>query len=438
VSQLVPTTHHALRALHYGADDAMPLVLLDGDSYVRLKSALGAHTLEAAFAPATTEIAGVTVAEVSAERLLVPDLAQRFNARVPEAGASSWEADVWQRVRRYDARIAWPRGNSRPPGDDLYELGSALCAEPLTRALASTEPGALADLLYRFALVTSVGAHWDLLAARQNPGMSAQGVLGLGHLTWAWFIFDALGAQPEAARVARLLDVDWVRVQERGTVTARQRAWFDLSAWLRNQTRGPALGRVRELLPLTERAAWQDPARVALALAVHTEPRADQFTHQPLFYVWPAPLYALAARASALDLLSAGGPFLSRVLRVELVDKSHEMVVWADLQHQRFDAMDQAQLPALLDPLPVIVDVRITEVDATQAKGRTLLGTRDAAEHVVVAAHGGRAMQPGEVWLFEVSGSRQTSARARHDDLGEVAYNIALPTGEWLSRVDPA
>jgi hypothetical protein len=378
--------------------------------------------------------------DITADRLLQPDFNQRFRARLPEQGSSAAVDAVWARVKGYDARIAWPDGQRRPPGDDLFELTSALAGDPLARALGNGGPldtrddKALANVLYRFALVTTLGASWDVLAARQNPGMSAQGVLGFGQLTWSWFIFTALGCVPEADRTGRLLDGDWVRAQERANLAVRQRAWFDLAAFVRMGKRGLALGKLRELLPLVQRASWHSPERVAAALAVHTEPRGDQLTHQPLYQVWPAPLYALARRASALDLLPSDNPFLSRVLDTSMIDRNHEQVLWLNAQLARFDAMDESRLPPLLDPLPVIVDVRITEVDARVAHGRTMLAAREEAEHHVIAPHGGRDMKPGEIWLFEVQGSQQKRARARYDDLGEVSFQIALPTGEWLSR----
>ncbi len=437
VAQLVPETHQILLALDYDAGDALPLVILDRESYARLCEATDISALASVLAQPEHELTTVTCNEIPLDRVLIPDLAQRFRGRVPDAGSSTLFDSAWARVRRYDPRVAWPDGQRRPPGDDFFELSALLAAEPLSRALANDDGAALANVLYRFALVSTLGAHWDVLAARQNPGMSAQGVLGLGQLTWSWFIFSALDAQPEAKRAAALLDDEWVRAEERGTVSSRQRAWFDLGAFLRGDARARAVGRLRELLPLVERAGWQNPAQIAAALAVHSEPRGDQLTHQPLYHAWPAPLYALARRAAALDLLPAGDAFLGRAFDMSNVDRQHELVRWVEQQLARVDAIDASRLPPLLDPLPVIVDVRITEVDARDAHGRTLLAARDDAEHHVVAPHGGRAMKPGEVWLLEVQGARQTRARARYDDLGEVSFQIALPTGEWLSLAEP-
>lgn len=436
LSSILPDTHRVLVAPDYEPGEMLALVALDREQHARLHAAIGGDALTAVLVTPSVDGPPVAIRSVAAERLLAPDFAQRFRARMPEPSQSPAFDAAFQKVQRYDARVAWPEGSRRPPGDDLLELTAALAGEPLSRALAAEDSAELANVLYRFALTTTVGAHWDVLAARQNPGMSAQGVLGFGQLSWAYFVFAALGADAEAARAGRLLDSDWVRGQERGTVSARQRAWFDLGAFLRHGTRGASLGRVAELLPLMERAAWQDPAQVYTALAVHTEPRGDLLTHQPLYHVWPAPLYALARRASALDLLPAGNPFLSRPLDVAQVDEAHALVQWLGKQLSRFDAMDEASLPPLLDPLPVIVEARVTEVDALHAHGRTQLTGRDEAEHHVVAPHDGRAMKPGEVWYFEVQGSRQTRARARHEGLGEVSFHIALPTGQWLSRVD--
>ena len=224
---------------------------------------------------------------------------------------------------------------------------------------------------------------------------------------------------------------------EQGSVAARQRAYYDLALNLRSGKRGPSLARLSELSALSSREAWQDPAAVRAALAVHTEPQADQLTHHPLYHVWPAPLYALARRAGALDLLPSDIAFTARPLELDAVDMADPIVTRLKRQLAGFAALDPEALPALLDPLPVIVDVEITAVDAHldgDAHGHTLLRARDTAEHRVVAPHGGRTMQPGEIWLLEIPGARPTSARVHYDDLGEVTTAIALPTGEWLNK----
>jgi hypothetical protein len=436
LSQLLPETHQILIATDYDAGEALALALLDRGSYAWLRAALGAARTDAVLRPAVGASPGVVLVPVPVSALTSPDFEQRYSWHLPEAASEASVENVFARVRDCDPRVAWPDGRKRPPGDDFYELSCALAGEPLQRCIASGGPREWANLLYRFALVTTVGSHWDVIAARLNPGMSAQGVLGLGQLNWSWFIFEALGARHEAQRAGALLDTDWVRNQERGMLAARQRAWFDLGTLLRHGKRRPAVRRLLELLPLLERTGWQSPARVQAALAVHTEPEGDQLTHQPLYHLWPAPLYALARRAGALDLLPARDAFLGRPLHVADVDMSDPMVARLKEQLARIDAMDETRLPPLLDPLPVIVDVRITEVDAKEAHGRTLLASRPDAEHHVVAPHGGRAMQPGEIWLMEVLGARPARARARLADLGEVAYNISLPTGEWLSRAE--
>jgi hypothetical protein len=264
--------------------------------------------------------------------------------------------------------------------------------------------------------------------------MSAQGLLGFGQLTWAWFIFEALGATEEAALSAKLLDTDWVRSQERGNVALRQRAYYDLGAFLRTGARGPALGRLFPLVVLAQRSAWLEPAVFEAAIATHSETTADQLTHHPLYYLWPAPLYALARRAGSLDILPRDNPFLNRPLDMTSVDLDNEVVLRLKEQLKRFSLLDEAKLSPLLDPLPVIVDVWITEVDEQNAHGRTMLAERDEAEHRVTAPHAGRSMQPGEVWLFEVQGARASTAKASFDDLGDVSFHVAVPTGQWLER----
>ncbi|HKU43665.1 MAG TPA: hypothetical protein VJR89_36150, partial [Polyangiales bacterium] len=341
---------------------------------------------------------------------------------------------VFERLCSYDPRVAWPVDRKRPPGDDFFQYCSALADGSLARAFNEHDDRALADLLYRFALATCVGAHYDVAAARENPGMAAQGVLGFGQLTWAWFIFEALGAGEDAAISGRLLDTEWVRAQERGGHSARQRAYYDLGAYLRTGVRGSALGRVFPLLPLAERSGWQDPAIVEAALATHSEIAGEQLTHHPLYYLWPATLYALARRGHALELLPRSNPFLNRALELRSVDFNHDAVLRLKEQLLRFGLLDEHRQRPLLDPLPVIIDVQITEVDEQLAHGRTMLAEREDAEHRISAPRAGRDMHPGEVWLFEVQGAKAGKAQASFEDLGEVSYQVSVPTGQWLER----
>jgi hypothetical protein len=432
IASIVPRTHQVLLAIEYENADALPVVILDRGSYVWFSAALGDGALERVLLRAAGDVAGIEIS-ICETGLREPDFAERFTWHKPESGGLSLDA-AFARVQAYDPRVAWPSERRRPPGDDFYAFCNALAADSLAQCLASGDDAAWAKLLYRFALATLVGANCDLLAARCNPGQSAQGLLGFGQLTWAWFIFEALGASEEAKQAGELLDDPWVRSQERGSVAARQRAYYDLALNLRSGKRGPSLARLSELSALSSREAWEDRAAVCAALAVHTEPQADQLTHHPLYHVWPAPLYALARRAGALDLLPADIAFTARPLELDDVDMTDPIVTRLKRQLAGFAALDPEALPALLDPLPVIVDVEITAVDATEAHGHTLLRARDAAEHRVVAPHGGRTMQPGEIWLLEIHGARPSSARAHYDDLGEVTTAIALPTGEWLNK----
>jgi hypothetical protein len=356
-------------------------------------------------------------------------------ARHPPLMAASDVDAAFERVRSYDPRVAWPAGHTRPPGDDFFELCSALCGAPLSRCLTSQDTRLLAQLSFRFALTTLVGAHCDMLAARKNPGQQAQGVLGRGQLTWAYFIFDALGATEEAEDAGALLDHPWVTAQERGLQSARQRAYYDLARWLRTGLRGPALSRLAELIALSKRSAWEDRALVSAALEVHTEAIGRQLTHHPLFFAWPATLYALARRAGANELLPTDNPFLSRPLSYATIDRDDPVLVRLQQLRKRFEALDPAQLPPLLDPLPVIVDVKITAVDGDSVRGHTLLAADDAAEHRVVAPRAGRNMQPGEVWLLEVQGSERSVSEEQIAELGTVRCAIGIPTGEWLEKV---
>jgi hypothetical protein len=363
-----------------------------------------------------------------------PDLEERYRSHPPQLNAASDLDAAIERVKRYDPRVPWPADREKPPGEDFAQLCDALSGAPLAQCLASRDASPLAQLLYRFALVTTVGAQCELLAARRNPGAHAQAVLGRGHLIWAFFVFAALGADADAERVAKLLAEPWVRAQERGRHASRQRAYYDLVQFLRSETHGTCLLRLSELLPLRQRPGWR-ASGVAAAVAVHCEPLGEQLTHHPLFHVWPAPLYALAREAGALDLLPKDNPFLAQPLALSHVDLSDALIVRLQEQLAAFEALDPGQLLPVLDPLPVIVDVEITRVDGDDVHGHTLLSANDEAEHQVVAPRAGHDMSPGEVWLLEVQAARPDTLEQHFDDLGDVRCTIAVPTGQWLEKV---
>lgn len=435
VAAVMPRAQQVLIANDGESEGELTLIVLERGTFVALRAAVGDDRLERCFTRAQGEAPGVQLQQASAD-LVAIDARARFDARLArvEAGGSASEG-IAQRIYQYDPRVAWPADRERPPGDDFYAFCAGMANGSLVRCLTHGDNRGLANLLYRFALATCVGAHYDVAAARQNPGMSAQGVLGRGQLSWSWFIFEALGATEEAAISGRLLDHEWVRSQERSGLSQRQRAYYDLGAWLRTGAAGPALQRLFPLVALAEREGWEDPTTLEVALATHSELQAGQLTDHALFYLWPAPLYALARKADAQDLLPPDNPFLSRPLSIAAVDLRHETVLRLKEQLLRFSLLDEAQFAPLLDPLPVIVDVCITEVDEHNAHGRTMLAAHSEAEHLVVAPHAGRSMQPGEVWLFEVQGATGRQVKTTFDDLGDVTYNVAQPTGHWLQRI---
>ena len=434
LASIVPRTHQMLVAVEYERSDCIPILILDRGSYVWFSAAVGDGALDRVFARAAGETESVRFVPCTLA-LREPDFAERFAAYAPRAEPTLSLDAAFAPVRAYDPRVAWPVDSRRPPGEDFHAFCEVLANQELGACLQGGDAPAWANLLYRFALATLVGASCDMLAARRNPGRSAQRILGFGQLTWAWFIFAALDARDEAARAGALLDNPWVKGQERGGVAVRQRAYYDLALFMRTGKRGPTMQRLPELLSLSDKSAFEDAAKLRAALCVHTESRADQFTHRALYHVWPAPLYALARRAGALDLLPSDNPFLSRPLSMNTVHLDHPIVVRLREQLAGFDALDPERLPALLDPLPVIVDVEITGVEGDDAHGRTLLSAFDDAEHHVVAPCAGRNIRPGEIWLLEVQSARPSSARAHYADLGDVDVTIALPTGQWLNKV---
>lgn len=435
VVAVLPRAQQVLMPASADGSDDLTLVVLERGTFVALRAAVGDGGLERKFQRVAGDSPGVRLVPIDPP--LAPiDWTQRWRARMAqlEGGSDRASEGAFDRLRSYDPRVAWPTDKKRPPGDDFFQFCAGLANGSLARAFLERDDAVLANLLYRFALATCVGAHYDVAAARQNPGMSAQGVLGFGQFSWAWFIFEALGATEDAAISGKLLDSDWVRSQERGNLALRQRAYYDLGAFMRHGALGCSLGRLFPLVALTERSAWEDSAAVDAALATHSETTADQLTHHPLYYLWPAPLYALARRAGAVDILPRDNPFLDRPLELAAVDLQHEVVLRLKEQISRFARLDESQFSPLLDPLPVIVDVKITDVDDQNAHGRTMLAASEHAEHRITAPHAGRGMQPGEIWLFEVQGAKPSTGQATYDDLGEVQFHIAVPTGQWLER----
>jgi hypothetical protein len=439
VAYILPRTHQLLIAAEHEKDGMLPVIVLHRSAYVALVAVTGEPGLDRVFLRAGSE-PGAAKLQLFDGPMPRPDLNERFRTHPPQLMAAMTGAELEaavEHVERYDPRVAWPADRSRPPGEDFAQLCEALAAAPLAACLAkgSEADAELAQLLYRYALVSTVGAHCDLLAARRNPGAHAQTLLGRGQLVWAFFIFAALGADAEAERAATLLADPWVREQERGPGGSRQRAYYDLLLFLRSEARGSSLLRLAELLPLRQRSGWTSGSTVAAAVAVHSEPLGEQITHHPLFHVWPAPLYALAREAGALDLLPKENPFLARPLALSHVDLEDPLLVRLQAQLRAFDAVDPAQLPPVLDPLPVIVDVEITRIEGEDVFGHTLLSASDEAEHQVVAPRAGHAMAPGEIWLLEVQDARRETLEQHFDDLGAVRCAITVPTGAWLEKV---
>jgi len=435
VASLLPDTHVLLTVDALEQISATTVVIITRDAFAALRAAVSKGAMERVMTRVVAEPRRIIwhLSELPQSRI---DLRERFEQRPPLEAAKNLDA-LLDRVHDYDPRVPWPADHTRPPGDDFYELCQAMIAAQHLRCLRDPDPKPLAQLLFRFAFVTLIGAQCDLLSARFSPGLSAQGLLGFGQLTWAYFIFEALGAYSEAEQTAVLLEQPWVQSQERGAITLRQRAYYDLFAFMRSGERGPALGRIAEIMELKDFAAWQDAERVYAALAAHSEPWGDQFTHHPLYFTWPATLYALARRAGAAELLTntyRDNPFLARPLSIDQVDHEEALLVRLREQRAGFEALDAERLPQVLDPLPVIVDVLVTHVEREEAFGHTLLSAHDDAEHLVRAKRAGRDIKPGEVWTFEVKSSHRSTRTAHYADLGEVRCTIALPTGEWLEK----
>lgn len=421
--------------------DSLAIAVLSSAEESALEAVMSAEALERVLPrPSATRVHSYVTA-VAVDALKQPDWDERFAAYcAPNRSGSSW-AEAWERVARCDPSIPWPQDESRPAGDACFELTHALCGEPLAACCDGGERSAWANLLYRWALATQVGARWDRLACRYNPGASAQGILGHGQLTWAWFIFDAMDARAEADEVGALLDESWVRAQERSVLSVRQRAWFDLGSWLRSGDEGAQLGRLYELVELADGEAWRDAGRVSAALKLHSELRGDQFTHHPLYWCWPAPLYSIARRADVLDRLSGDNPFLRNAVSRDDVDMDANIVVGLKAFNAKLDAIEARRLPPLLDPLPVIVDVKVTHVDDLEVCGRTVLGGADG-EHDVRAPNTGDGIAEGELWSLMVEDSIKESAPV--DDGGDGGdggdreprlQRVAIPTGRWLERI---
>lgn len=433
VAYILPRTHQLLIAAEHERDGQIPVIVLNRATYVALVAVAGEPALDRVFVRAGSE-PGAAKLQLFDGPIPKPDLEERYRSHAPQLSAAVDLETASEQVRRYDPRVPWPADRAEPPGEDFAQLCEALSAAPLAESLASKSDAKLAQLIYRYALVTTVGAQCDLLAARHNPGAHVQAVLGRGHLIWAFFAFVALGAYVDAERAAQLLAEPWVRAQERGPHASRQRAYYDLVQFIRSEARGTCLARLSELLPLRQRSGWSSAAGIAAAVAVHSEPLGEQLTHHPLFHAWPAPLYALAREAGALDLLPKDDPFLAHSLALSHVDLSDALIVRLQEQLKAFEALDPTRLLPVLDPLPVIVDVEITRIDGDDVYGHTLLSASDAAEHKVVAPRAGHRMALGEIWLLEVQDARRDTLEQHFDDLGDVRSKIAVPTGQWLEK----
>jgi hypothetical protein len=434
VAYILPRTHQLLIAAEHERDGQLPVIVLNRSTYVALVGVTGEPALDRVFLRAGSE-PGAAKLQLFDGPMPKPDLQERFRSHPPQLSAAVPLDVAIERVKQYDPRVPWPADRSGPPGSDFAQLCETLSGAPLAACLASGSHTDMAQLIYRFALVTIAGAHCDVLAVRRNPGARAQSVLGHGHVIWAYFVFAALGADAEAERALKMLGDPWVCEQERGPTASRRRAYHDLVLFLRSETRGTSLFRISELLPLRQRSGWSSGSTVAAAVAVHSEPLGDQLTHHPLFHVWPAPLYALAREAGALDLMPKDNPFLAHPLALSHVDLNDALLVRLHEQLNAFDALDPEQLPPVLDPLPVIVDVEITRIEGDDVHGHTLLTAHNAAEHNVVAPRAGRSMAPGEIWLLEVQDARRETLEQHFEDLGDVRCKIAVPTGEWLEKV---
>lgn len=413
---------------------AMPVVVLSAEELSPLQQALGAETLDRVLPPPPPVRVHAHVAAITPDALDIPDWTARFVAPPRERASVTTPTPRWEFLSSLDPRVAWDPDAERPPGDDFLALTQALCDAPLAACLEGGDDRAWADLLYRWALCSYVGARWDLLACRYNPGSSAQGVLGFGQLIWAYFIFEAMGAGTLARRVGELLEMPWVREQERSPLSLRQRAYYDLATFMRSGARGPQIGRVRELLELGDAGAWRDSELLDAALELHSEPRGDQFTHHRLYYAWPAPLYALARRAQVLAELPADNPFLAHPVSVEQVDMDAEVVGLLQSLLTRLDEVERGPVPRLLEPLPVIVDVLVTRLEDGIAYGTTQV-SEGVGEHNVRAACSDEDMAVGEVWSLHVDQTARATATATHSDGTRVRYRIAVPGGEWLARI---
>ncbi|HEX2675702.1 MAG TPA: hypothetical protein VHM19_03665, partial [Polyangiales bacterium] len=134
LATVLPDTHQLLFAPDYEEAGGLPVVVLELGTHAWLRASAGGAALDAALVPVNGKHEpppGVRLVDITADRLLQPDFNQRFRARLPEQGSSAAVDAVWARVKGYDARIAWPDGQRRPPGDDLFELTSALAGDPL-------------------------------------------------------------------------------------------------------------------------------------------------------------------------------------------------------------------------------------------------------------------------------------------------------------------
>ena len=436
LSAVIPSDVQLRVSESYEDADAYGLVVLGPDGRSALASVLGESVLDDVLRRPPPPSLAVQLLPAAGEAVEELDWAVRHRLHPPIDSGQGWEP-VWEHLQTLDPRMVWPIELRNPPGQLFYELTSALAGPALSAARHGGQAGELATVLYRWARATLVGCLWDVVACRYNPGMSAQGVLGFGQLIWAYFVFEALGADDDADSAGRLLDDPWVREQERALLFTRQRAYYDLGLWLRSGQAGPQLLRLRELLPLAKRPAWNEPNRVEAGLKVHAELHGDQLTHAPLYFGWAAPLHALARRAQAQDLIPADNPFLAAPLSVEQVDLQEPLLAGLRQMEVQLMLLADAPAPPLLDPLPVIVEVRITEVRDGQAIGHPLVSDSAGAEHRVKAPCSGLQIAAGETWALRAESATPARGTRNIDGMGDVAYRISHPTGSWICRLEP-
>jgi predicted DNA-binding WGR domain protein len=260
-----------------------------------------------------------------------------------------YQAQLAKQWEEYVSQGPTPVRNRHLPAYEVKNRIQQFGSDAMRAWIVNGDKSNLATALYQCSMLARVGVQWDLFQWKGlNPSRESTAVIGDGFLLWAYFVFTALGCESEARTTGDLLLEPNVNDKERWPSKLRQDSWYDLAVYMHTGRRGKGLPILADLMELEDRAAWLDGAVIDRALQCHVVGSGDQFVHDHLRWFWPAPLYALARRAGAVDLLPADNPFLNTPLDVSGVNFADPQLVFLRTQHADFGKLERSQFPGLV------------------------------------------------------------------------------------------